>query len=369
MGNSGLSVLHVDHERGWAGGQTQVMGLICRLRERGHRVSLAAHPLGELGARARQAGIPIHALAIRHHFDPLAGARLRHLLLTTRCDIVHFHTSRAHSLALWLPRRKPRRVVTRRMDYRLRGGWPVRWLYNGAVDRVIAISQGVKRALVESGVSEGRIRVIPSGVDLNRFEVVASDRDFARRKLGLAERELLLLVPAVLEPRKGHGFLLRALSRMRGRLEAVRVICCGSGSLRAELEAMAARLGLGDRVRFIGFADNVPELLAACDAVVLPSLHEGMGVALLEAMACGKAVVASAVGGVPEVLGDGAAGILVPPADEEALAGALLRLIADGGLRERLGKAGRERAHARFSLDAMALATEACYGELAGGGE
>lgn len=89
----------------------------------------------------------------------------------------------------------------------------------------------------------------------------------------------------------------------------------------------------------------------------------------MEAMACGKAVVASAVGGVPEALGDGAAGILVPPADEEALAGALLRLIADGGLRERLGKAGRERAHARFSLDAMALATEACYGELAGGGE
>lgn len=369
MGSGGLSVLHVDHERGWAGGQTQVLGLICRLRERGHRVSLAAHPLGGLAGRAREAGIPIHALAIRHHFDPLAGARLRRLLRTNRCDIVHFHTSRAHSLALWLPRQGPKRVVTRRMDYRLRGGWPVRWLYNSAVDRVIAISQGVKRALVESGVSESRICVIPSGVDSKRFTGPASDRAFARRKLGLAEGELLLLVPAVLELRKGHRFLLRALCRMRDRLQAVRVICCGSGSLRSELEAMTERLGLGDRVRFIGFASDVTELLAACDAVVLPSLHEGMGVVLLEAMACGRAVVASAVGGVPEVLGEGAAGILVPPADEEALAGALLRLIADGSLRERLGKAGRERAHAHFSLDAMALATEACYGELAGGGK
>jgi len=255
------------------------------------------------------------------------------------------------------------------MDYRLRGGWPVRWLYNSAVDRVIAISHGVKQALIESGVSESRICVIPSGVDLKRFEVEALDRAFARRKLGLGEGELLLLVPAVLEPRKGHSFLLRALSRMRDRLQGVRVICCGSGSLRSELQAMAERLTLGDRVRFIGFANNVPELLAASDAVVLPSLHEGMGVALLEAMACGRAVVASAVGGVPEVLGNGAAGILVPPRDEEALALALLRLIGDGSLRERLGKAGRERARAHFSLDAMALATEACYEELTGGGK
>ena len=124
--------------------------------------------------------------------------------------------------------------------------------------------------------------------------------------------------------------------------------------------ALAGRLGLGDRVRFLGRVDDVAPVLAAADLVAAPSLAEGLGVAVIEAMAAGRAVVASAVGGIPESLRDGVEGILVPPGDAPALAGAIERCLADAGLRERLGAAGQARA-AQFSTLAMASGTESIY--------
>jgi glycosyltransferase involved in cell wall biosynthesis len=174
-----------------------------------------------------------------------------------------------------------------------------------------------------------------------------------------------MAVIAALEDRKGHAVLLDAIARLAD--VRLRVLCAGGGSRAAALAARRDALGLGDRVVFLGPLDDVAGLLAAADVAVMPSLHEGLGVAALEAMAAGVPVVASRVGGLPELVGADAAGVLVPPGDAAALAAALRRLAADRGAARALGTAGRARVGARFTMAGMAAATLALYRRLARG--
>ncbi len=363
-----LAILHVDPERGFGGGETQVMGLLRHVAAAGQRQTLAADPAGELWRVAAARGIVLVPLPVRNHFDVLAGLRLGRLLVRERYDIVHFHTARAHALSAFLgPFGSARRVVTRRMDYRPRGGPYARWLYNRAVDAVVAISGGVREALVSAGVDPARIRVIASGVEFERYQACDERRPSARAGYGVKGDVPVLAIVGALEPRKGHAVLLEALARLR-RPE-VRVLCAGAGSLRAELAGQCARLGLTEQVVFLGRLDEVTSLLAAADVVVMPSLQEGLGVAVLEALAAARPVIASRVGGLPEVLGEGAAGVLVPPGDGAALAAAIDGLLRDPARARALGAAGRERVRSRFSMATMAEATLALYRTLAGAGD
>jgi len=166
------------------------------------------------------------------------------------------------------------------------------------------------------------------------------------------------LVVGVLEERKGHATLLEAMARL-GAGSRVRLVFAGSGTRETVLRADAAARGL--TVRFLGFRDDVARCLAAADLAVLPSLHEGLGVAALEAMAAERAVVASRVGGLPEVVVDGETGRLVPPGDPAALRSAIAALVNDPAARARMGAAGAQRVRERFSAVAMADGTLACY--------
>jgi len=235
----------------------------------------------------------------------------------------------------------------------------VRYLYNRAVDRVIAISAGVRSALVGAGVDPARIRLVPSGVDPDAFTPDPAARAALRREWALADDDVAVILVGVLEARKGHATLLEAAARLRDT--RLRWIFCGTGSLEAALRADATARGIA--VRFTGFRPDVARCLAAADVTVLPSLHEGLGVAALEAMAAARPVVASRVGGLAEVLVDGETGSLVPPRDADALAAALRPLAVAPDLRARMGAAGAARVRARYSAAAMAEGTLACYGE------
>jgi glycosyltransferase involved in cell wall biosynthesis len=358
-----LAILHVDPERGLGGGERQVLGLIRHLAAAGHRQAVAGDARGRLLPAAEALGAAGRALGVRNHLDVLAGRRLASLLARERYDIVHFHTARAHALAAFLGRSTPtRRVVTRRMDYPLRGGWYARWLYNRAVDAVVAISEGVRAVLVSGGVDPGRVRVIRSGVEVDDFIVDEPARSAARAAFGIGAGELVLAAVAALEERKGHAVLFDAVARL-GELP-LRVLCAGEGAARATLAARVSALGLDRRVTFLGTLADVRPVLAAADLVVMPSLYEGLGVAALEGMAAGRPVVASRVGGLPEAIGDDVGGVLVPPGDPAALARAIARLARDPDLARRLGAGGRARVGAEFSMARMAAATAAVYREL-----
>jgi glycosyltransferase involved in cell wall biosynthesis len=360
-----LSVLHVDPERGLGGGERQVLGLLAHLQRLGVRQALAADPSGRLAPLAADLGVTVVPLRIRNHLDVLAGRRLASLLARERCAMVHFHTARAHAMAAFLgAARGTQRVVTRRMDYLLRGGWYTRRLYNHEVQAVVAISEGVRAALIASGVDPARIVVVPSGVEPDAFAVDAVARAAARARYGLADDVCALVAVGALETRKGHAVLLDALAALRD--PRVRLLCAGEGGERDALVARTAALGLGDVVDWLGRVDDVAGVLAAADVAVMPSRQEGLGVAVLEAMAAGLPVIASRVGGLPEAVVDRETGLLVPPADTETLAAAIARLAADAAARARLGAAGARRVRERFTMAGMAAKTLDVYRRLAG---
>jgi glycosyltransferase involved in cell wall biosynthesis len=354
-----MRILHVDPETGWGGGQVQVLGLLRELKLGGHDVRLAAHPRGRLAAAASSLGVQVFPLPIRNHADIVAGLALRRL--ARGHDLVHFHTARAHALAPFVSAMP--RVVTRRMDYVPRGGWYTRWLYNRAVDRVIAISGAVRSALLTAGVDPARVRVVPSGVDPTHWRAPAADVERVRAEWHVPRTGTVVLHVGVLEARKGHAVLLDAIERLRGAVAGATYVFCGEGSARAALERAVADRGLP--VRFAGFRPDVAACLGAADLVVLPSLQEGLGVAALEAMAAERAVVGSRVGGLAEVIEPERTGLLVPPGDAAALATAVAALVADPARRAAMGRAGAARVAERFSLAAMAAGTLACYEELA----
>src|SRR5262245_18282533 len=234
-----MDILHVDPERGWGGGEVQVVSLLRELSARGHRSRVAADPRGQLAREAAAAGIPVEALPVAIAIDVRAGLRLRRLVAGH--DGVHFHTARAHALSRFCRRRGARLVVPRRMDYVPRGGPYARWLYNRAVDVVIAISDGVRVALLRAGVEAARIRVVPSGIDPATAEAPPGARAAVRAAWAASSDDVLVVVLGALERRKGHAVLLAAATRLDG--VPLRYVFCGEGSEQAALAAAAAPVG------------------------------------------------------------------------------------------------------------------------------
>ena len=216
---------------------------------------------------------------------------------------------------------------------------------------LVAVSQAVKRYLVDNGVPEERIRVISNGVDLGRF--VPSGRVRSPRPV--------LSTVGRLEEQKGHETLLRALLKVT---KPVELRIAGTGSKQKFIEKTIQKLGLADRVRLVGDVENMPAYLGDCDLFVFPSRWEGQGIALLEAAAMGLPIVASNVGGIPEVVRDGESARLVPPDDLEALATAINWMLDHQDEAARMGVAARQAAE-RFSLDRMVAEYSALYEELA----
>ncbi len=366
-----LSIAGVDPERGFAGGESQVLGLTLALMRAGHRADLICDPAGALWPRALAAGVACYPLRIRNSVDAGAGLKLRKFLAHNHYDVVHFHTARAHALAPFAQGRARALIVTRRMDYA-----PNRlfapWLFNRAVDGVAAISPAVADALVRSGVTRDRIAIIPSGVDCDRFHPPsAAERAAARGALDLAAGQIAIGTVGMLEPRKGQRYLIDAMALLSGAVEEVsrttaplaemRCVIGGGGSLTDELATQIRKARLGDATRMMGMIDDPRTLLWALDIFVLPSLREGLGVAALEAMACGLPVVASAIGGLAQTVVDGVTGIQVPVGDARALANAIARLAAEPALRNAMGADGRARVCENYGMDAMARGTLELY--------
>lgn len=359
-----LRVLGVDPELGFAGGETQVIGLTLGLLRDGHDAQLACDPRGRLYERARREGIDCHPLAIRNALDFAAGMRLRNLLARTPYDVVHFHTSRAHSMAPFARGHAGALVVTRRMDYR-----PNRlfapYLYNRAVDGVAAISTKVADALNDAGVSREHLNIIASGVDCDRFHPAdSSAREAARSRLGIAPNEFLVGTMGMLEERKGHRYLLEAIAMLnRDRAGAPRIKCAlgGDGAMRDELVNLAKELDIARDILFLGMIGDALQLLDALDVFVFPSLREGLGVALLEATACGLTVIATRSGGAVDIVKDKLSGLLVSPRDSASIANAIAYLESDATRRSQMGAAARARVSENFSMAAMTKKTIDLY--------
>jgi glycosyltransferase involved in cell wall biosynthesis len=297
-------------------------------------------------------------LVARNDVDLRPIWQLRRRIHHERYDIVHLHTKRAHALSLWLPRglSGPRYLVTRRMDYPENGNCYTRYLYNRCVHGVVAISQPIVQLLADAGVDGKKIRLIHSGIDVARFSAGAAPAS--------ADRIPVIGTAAVLQARKGHRFLLEAVAQLKARGFKLHCLLAGEGPERKSLQETTTRLGLEHEVCFMGFVADIPAFLAGIDIFVLPSLYEGLGVAALEAMAAEKAVVASRVGGLAEVISDGVTGFLVPPHAPKELGEAIASLLADPSVARAVGRRAAAHVREHFTLERMAAVNEAYYYEL-----
>ncbi len=237
-------------------------------------------------------------------------------------------------------------------------------LLGRVTDLSLAVSQGVKDYLIEQiGLNPAKVRVVHNGVDLARMRQ-HRPRAVVRRELGLADGTAAVGLVARLDHwGKGHKEFFTALASLKDRYP-VQGLVIGGGRREAEMRQLAVEMGLEERVRFLGQRDDVPDLLAALDIFVLPSHSEGVSLALLEAMAAGLPVIASRVGGLPEVVTDGDHGLLIPPQDPEALAAALARLLDEPAWAKKLGENARRQVEENFSLERLGREINEIYGEL-----
>ena len=371
-----LRILHVDPERQWGGGEAQVLGLTRYLHRVGHISHVATPRHGVLAQRLQHDNLTVQPLSVRNHLDGLAGWRLRRLVRRERYDLVHFHTARAHALSPWLHALPVRRLVTRRMDYPIKAGWLHRFLYGRQVDMVIAISAGVAAALGTAPVSDRPIRIIPSGIDTKQFLPTASQRMAIRRQYGLGEDTTVILMAGALTKRKSPHTLIEAAAQLHSRCRqsqyaqqtdqalSLHYLICGAGPLRQELQARVRALGLASVFHFAGFCRDLPAYLAAADIFVHTPVWEGLGVAVIEALAAGLPVVASRVGGIPELITDGETGLLIPAQDPSALCNALLQCVRHPDWAKTLGTHGQAKVQTHFDIETTARANEALYYEL-----
>jgi glycosyltransferase involved in cell wall biosynthesis len=359
-----LSVAHLTAERGFSGGEVQVFLLIQGLRKRGHRNLLLCPPGSRSEQEARRRGLEVAAIHARNDWSLRGVMGIARRLREAAPDLVHLHSGRATwlgGIAAWwlgLPG-----LTTRRMDRRLKGNWRTRFVYGTALCRAVAISEAVARCLTAAGVREEIIRVVPSAVEPDRIHP-QNPRQVVRQSLGAEPDTACLLVAAALVQRKGIDVLLDALARLAQDDLFPTLWIAGEGPQRGALEQLARQRGVDSQVCFLGHRDDVADLLSACDIFVLPSRHEGLGVAALEAMALARPVVATHVGGLGEAVLDQRTGLLVPPDDAPALQAALARLLREPELRERLGAAGPARIAQRYHAEAMVEAYERLYFEV-----
>ena len=324
-----------------------------------------SEPLAERAVALDVPVRPIPALPLG-----LAGARrvpsLARLLRAERPAVFHAHLSwplaAKYGLAAAVLARVPAVVATVQLipkhEIDRSSLLQLRALSAG-VGRYIAVSRDVATELVERfRWPAGKIEVVYNAVQLERFEV--SESPALRAQITGGRERPVVLTCARLDEQKGHAVLLRAAAEIPDAL----FVLAGEGPERAALEAQAAELGIADRVLFLGHRTDIPELLAASDVFALPSLYEGSSLAVLEAMAAGRAVVSSAIGGTDELIDDGETGLLVPPGDAGALAAALRRLLSDSALRASSARRARQRVERDFTSDAMARSVERIYEEL-----
>jgi L-malate glycosyltransferase len=354
--------LHIDTARTWRGGQNQVLVTVLGMRSAGHRAMLVAHADGELRRRASE-GLELLVLAPRTEMDLSAAWRLSRAIKQLRPDVVHAHDPHGVAMAALAlsmstqPKRAPL-VAARRVDFRLKGNALSRWKYD-QVDLFICASEAIRQMVVADGVAESRAVTVHEGIDLGH--VAAAQPAALHEELWLPHGSPIVGNVAALVPHKGQRHLVDAAALVVREVPDARFVIAGEGELRPALEHQIKHLGLQKHVLLAGFRPDILSIHKAFDVFVMSSVTEGLGTSLLDAMACGKPVVATAAGGIPEVVRDGETGILVPPRDHHAMADAIVRLLKDRELSLRMGRAGLSLAHARFSAERMVQDTLKAY--------
>ena len=326
---------------------------------------LVANQGGELRRRAAE-GLDVIPLAPRTEMDLATAWQLSRVLRRLRPDIVHAHEAHAVAMAalalsLGSPEPRPRLVASRRVDFHLKKNAFSRWKYR-QVDCFLCASSMIQSMLVNDGVPRERTAVVYEGIDVSH--VAAAPPLNVHAEFWLPTHAPVIGNVAALVPHKGQRYLIDAAPLVIREIPDARFVIVGQGELESALQKQIRNHRLERKVLLAGFRPDVLSLHKGFDVFVMSSVTEGLGTSLLDAMASVRPVVATRTGGIPEVVEDGETGLLVPPRNPQALAHAIVRLLRDEPLRQRMAAAGLARVSAHFSADRMVQQTLDVYARL-----
>ncbi len=360
-----IRVLHIDSEKSWRGGQQQAIYLLEHMHRLGYPTALACKPNTAIASHCRHIGIPCFAMTMHGEMDAVTGYRIASLCKKHGYTIAHLHSAHALAYGLWakLFHRKLHIVAVRRVDFHLKKNPLSRFKYRTRqLKKIVCISDGIHRVMVEDGIPESKLITIHSGIDLKRFDDVPLPPDFKER-LGIPANHIVVGTVAAMAGHKDYPNLLHAAKEILKRTDNVSFCAVGNGPDEKEIHSLADRLELGGRFVFAGFRKDVGAFLKSFDVFVLPSYLEGLGTSLLDAQSVGLPVVACDTGGIPEMVRHNDNGLLVPPRDPVALSKAILTLVNSEKMRRDFGNRAKETV-AAFSIDLTVQKNIELYREL-----
>lgn len=357
-------MLHTEASLGLGGQEIRILTETRWLLDHGWDALIACQPSGRLLGEARAAGLPAVAVAMRGALDVRALLALRRLVRGRGAALVHTHSSVDSWLGALAARSAGVPVVRSRHV-----SIPIlrrRALVYRLAHRVLTTGEAIRAMVVAAGVPPERVVSVPAGVDTARFHPGVSGKA-VREELGLGPAAPVVGLVADVRGSKGHRYFLEAAREVLAGLPDARFLIVGDGVGFEDVRRRVRALGLEGPVLMTGFRRDVPEVMAALDVLVLPSVRsEATSQVIPQALAVGVPVVATRVGGIPEIVRDGETGLLVPPADAPALAAAIVALLRDRERAAALARAGQALVRARYTVDAMMEGTTAVYRELLG---
>jgi L-malate glycosyltransferase len=358
------------------GTESQATAVAIRMHGRGYEVTVGALSMkGPLLEKLYQAGVPVMSLSSKGRLLSLSGlahaVRLALFLRSHHFDLVHAHDLWSNLLAVPSARAAGIPVIVSRRNLG-DGRWFSTW--RGRVLRflqkratLVITNAGAVRDLLISRerLSPAKVQVVHNGVEWERFANVNARRTDLLP--GAENKRIVVVVANMYSAMKGHGYLIDAAPRILRAVPEACFVLVGDGSLRAQLERQARDRGVSEAFLFLGCRSDVAELLACSEIALLPSLAEGLPNSVLEYMSAGLPIIATHLGGIPELIANDHNGILVPPADSEALATAVIRLLRDPESRRRMGHAAQERARHEFTFERLTRRLERLYSWSTGG--
>ena len=352
-----LSILQVITQRRFSGAERICLSLCEALQQRGHRVRLLCKDGGQMADEARARSIDVRTPGIAGKFNLLAPGRIMRAANDINADIIHTHLSTAGLMGGVAG--KLSKIPVLGHVHALNT-----WHYYRFSSLIATCSAGVARHIIARGAPADKIRVILNGIDLRRFNGVPS-RTESRQRLQLPPDLPIIGCVAHLSAKKGQEYLLKAVALLQEEFPELLCLLVGEGAMHDHLVLLARQLGIEDRVRLLGYREDIVPVMNAMDIVVLPSVaKEGLGLVLVEAALLEIPTIGSNAPGIDEAVQDGVSGFLVPPGSPEALAAKIGELLTDRELRKMMGAAGKQRARELFSLDSMTDTTETVYREL-----
>jgi glycosyltransferase involved in cell wall biosynthesis len=366
MAEKAPRTLHIELGRRLLGGTWQVNYLTRSLHQAGDPTLLITPESSPLHGLATEAATPCAPIRYAGDIDLLSVVKIYNIIRQFKPDIVHIHSRRGADIWGAIAARLYGRckvVLARRVDDPVAPGWLNGFRYGPLCDRVVAVSHGIVRVLVEGGVPPEKIRQVYSAIEAQKYQSDASP-DAVRAELGVPVGIPVLGVIAQLIPRKGHRFLIDAMPSILAEHPDAHVVFLGEGHNEAVLKQHIAEKNLTDRFVFAGYRSDVGRVLRAITLLIHPATMEGFANVAMQAQAAQVPVITADVGGMPESVAHEETGLVIPPENPAMISSAVNELLADSSRRQAMGAAGKARVESLFTVDAMVEATRDVYREL-----